>query len=206
MRPGHHPWPGPDPHAWPICTEIWPLLSSQQLPGHSLEPTAPLWPQLREFEQVLGKKKVGSETISQGNGNGRSMLCCNFPALQAGSRCQDEFDFFSPGSIYEFPGSSSVCSIEDQLHRRYDYFPQCLSLPKDSEKPVSGLWDRICPLQQISHQNKLVGVMKAKKKWVLLIHEVRSSRPSSAWMERMICGLKTLTLEWIPGSRCLGLF
>lgn len=51
--------------------------------------------------------------------------------------------------------------------------------------------------------------MKAERKWVFLIHEVRSSRLSYAWMEGKICELKTMIWEWISGYqplRCLGLF
>lgn len=61
-------------------------------------------------------EKVGSETISQGvqHGKGRSLPCCNFASLKTGTWHQDEFDFFSPGSVCdEFPASSSLCSIED---------------------------------------------------------------------------------------------
>jgi len=100
------------------------------------------------------------------------------------------------------------------LHRRssvqggiYNCFPQCLNVPKGKEKAVSGVWNRICPLQQIfSPQYELVGVMKAKRKWVFLIHEARSRL--STCMERKICGLETLTWEWIHGCqplRCLDL-
>lgn len=110
--------------------------------------------------------------------------------------------FFSPDLFMSFLAQAVCAPLKISCTGDiYEYFPQCLNLPKGSEKPVSGLWDRICPLQQISHQYKLVGAMKVKKKQVFLIHEVRSSRQSSAWMERMICGLKDFGVDsWVEMS------
>lgn len=107
---------------WEMDFILQPAAPRMQFGGHSpfLASATWIWAGAGQDCLSLDMEKMGSETICQGvqHGKRQPLPCCSFPTLQTGSWCQDEFDFFSPGSVYdEFPGSSNLCSIEDQLHK-----------------------------------------------------------------------------------------